>query len=607
MIKGGDLVQEFVPRLVVPLFFDALNTELWRKLPRFESNGIASTRSFDESLIKGFDIQLFLSQHAKSEPRLLDSIVASLWIISNGKLNELLNNEQDSLSEATDVADPSDDIVDDTWLDREKAYKYAAKYASAICKRSVWRRLVLVVYKQIHVVSVQHPLHQYATSIIPSLRKDEAESVRELLGCKATQSVLGLIKQIQDAHQPWRLAVILDPNVDLTHSCIPTAQLELVNNNGQYTAQLKAVYDTTVPAVDVSSGSDLAVDERESLMERVRGGSCGCLRCCYEADETFDLSIDDCLSLGRHYMANENFTSARSMYQRAVDADSNCCEAWHALGAIELSEGRFLEAQRVWRRSEDACSTDDVKRHPGLSLQREQLQCYRYLDKTESGVLPAHITWKKLFSNAFVASVLDTEVCQQVIQWAHMGTWTKKRHYAVPTHDVAVHTVAPLLVWFNAWMKETICPLLAHQFDTTPHFYVHDAFCVRYQASETSNYLPLHEDESTHSLVLALNEEYEGGGTYFAGPDQLVKLRTGEVLTFGGRGMGHGGEVVTKGDRYILAVFMYYDADNTTSDTTRGKTNGSAEIREAACLTDADEPASKKQKMQFSFNFDVGA
>lgn len=160
-------------------------------------------------------------------------------------------------------------------------------------------------------------------------------------------------------------------------------------------------------------------------------------------------------------------------------------------------------------------------------------------------------------------------------------TWTTSRHYAVPTNDVPIHHVPKLLHWFQVWMTTTCQSLLRHQFGTTRRFYVHDAFLVRYQALSQSHFLPLHYDESTHSMVLALNDDFEGGGSYFYTVNQTISPNTGSMVSFRGNQLLHGGNVVTRGVRYIVAIFLYLD------DDTCGGENG--------------EPISKRPKL-FSEN-----
>jgi hypothetical protein len=58
---------------------------------------------------------------------------------------------------------------------------------------------------------------------------------------------------------------------------------------------------------------------------------------------------------------------------------------------------------------------------------------------------------------------------------------------------------------------------------------VHDAFIVKYRqdpkCATSQRHLPLHADQSTHSLTIALNPlgDYEGGGTYFVPFDAAIK------------------------------------------------------------------------------------
>ena len=122
---------------------------------------------------------------------------------------------------------------------------------------------------------------------------------------------------------------------------------------------------------------------------------------------------------------------------------------------------------------------------------------------------------------------------------------------------------------------------------------------VRYTAEEESNHLPLHTDESTHSIVIALNDEYEGGGTYISEQDMIARLRKGEILSFRGDSMLHGGEALRSGTRLIVAVFLYHDDD---ANNLAVCTSHPSRKRPPTVDNDNDH-APKETRTSFSFNF----
>eukprot|EP01034_Spumella_vulgaris_P021375 gene21376-27405_t len=183
--------------------------------------------------------------------------------------------------------------------------------------------------------------------------------------------------------------------------------------------------------------------------------------------------------------------------------------------------------------------------------------------------------------------LLSAEECLEAIslaeQHASQSTsgWTTARHYAVPTTDIPIHASPALLAWFNEIMKSRLGAMLRGQFvnssvveSTGCVVCVHDAFIVKYQCDDEDDisnsnslsakqrYLPLHSDQSTHSLTVALNDrgEYAGGGTYFAALDTALRPDKGHVLSFCGE-LLHGGDPIVSGTRYILAIFLLLQTD----------------------------------------------
>ena len=381
---------------------------------------------------------------------------------------------------------------------------------------------------------------------------------------------------------------------------------------------------------------------------------------------------------------SSNVTWAETLLDHVLQQCPHHAEAWHARGALALMvRGQFLQAQRIWHAAQQACISQSRNQHDdndeeeeshatttttttttkdslihccaGLTLQWEKIQAYRYLEPCQplsSSSMMTHCeqiqqgkkTMSALDSTvlvpgklAFVTTqaLIDPMVCQQIINWVEQdGEWTQQRHYAVPTHDVPVHTVPQLLDWFNQWFVTQMRPLLSHQFETSENYFVHDAFCVRYDGTLSSSYLPIHVDESTHSLVVALNDcdkDYTGGGTYFHDSSSqksanhlIVRLHAGQVLSFRGDRLYHGGEAVLTGTRYILAVFLYHDDDHdhTGNNHKKGSDGGSDQnfngpaereqvgIKQKRRKANADDTqgvpsTSKMQRQAFAFGFNL--
>jgi tetratricopeptide (TPR) repeat protein len=428
-----------------------------------------------------------------------------------------------------------------------------------------------VLYKEVrtNMLIVHDPVVStiYATRTVFSLTDDQIRQACHVLQEMEKRTVSPNAHALSQALQevatcPYGVLVEAPFCSQFQHSCLPNVALECKISSPS-TVQWIALYDlqvgeeVTVSLVDVS----LPPKQVDSGLKERHGPSfsCQCVKC-LPKNVT---SVTDMQRLGHVALQEERYDTAREWYQRALAVDDRLADVWHALGAIPLHQKRFVEAQRIWREAAEKHPT-----HAGIALQLEKIKAYRYFDlKTskESPLMPAYVGY---FSSdlCFVTKdpILSPDKCLKVIDSAeqYVEEWTTSRHYAVPTNDVPIHRVPPLLSWFVTWMESTVYPLLAHQFGLRPHhFYVHDAFVVRYEASE-HNHLPCHYDESTHSLVLSLNDDFEGGGTYFCDHDTTIRPKQGALVSFCGNRLRHGGNVVTKGVRYILAVFLYYDPDD---------------------------------------------
>jgi hypothetical protein len=274
-------------------------------------------------------------------------------------------------------------------------------------------------------------------------------------------------------------------------------------------------------------------------------------------------------------------TECSSSCTLPLPTKATAADLWHSMAAVLLSQRKFAQAQRHWKQGNGYKAY-----HKELSLQCEKQEAYQYfepLTPVANAFLPSYENMRCRTGSisstipVFVAmDTIDNSMCDQLVEWAvdyaqDNGGWTTSRHYAVPTTDLPVHQVPRLLGWFQYWMPNVLFPLLQNQFgDATVtttrcgrfranRFYVHDAFLVRYEATAPNNFLPLHYDESTHSCVVALNDDFEGGGTYMYRLERSITPSKGAMVSFRGNKCLHGGNPVTNGVRYILAIFLYLD------------------------------------------------
>jgi tetratricopeptide (TPR) repeat protein len=392
----------------------------------------------------------------------------------------------------------------------------------------------------------------------------------------------------------------------------PNAALQAIENNNKQPSKLRcrwiALYDL--------SGIE-SEEENRTLSTMPKSRNCACFQCVYEKEMNIIRTIDaeknnintsskieissaanltQTQRLAHSYFHQEKFKEAMSLYQQChryckVTKNSTKetmeslayteADLWHTMGAVLLSQLKFACAQQHWKNG----SSHYKNIHKELSEQLEQQRVYQYFNSEPHCMITKPLCYETIqpsdrqlmhkatndaTQSVFVASdVIDVSTCQKLIQFAldyalNNGGWTTSRHYSVPTTDLPIHHVPKLLEWFQEWMPQVLFPLLRDQFgivDEEQHqcFYVHDAFLVRYEATASNCFLPLHFDESTHSCVLALNDDFDGGGSYMCSLNQTVAPSTGGMISFMGNQVLHGGTPVVSGQRYILAIFLYLD------------------------------------------------
>jgi hypothetical protein len=283
--------------------------------------------------------------------------------------------------------------------------------------------------------------------------------------------------------------------------------------------------------------------------------------------------------------------------------DPNQPSLWKQLGKIQLDDGEFAEARRIFcfgasccpndlelqhhmkvfeafHGSRDDSSTsmdDDIQKQPDnpdliFSIDLPPSEIPESILK-HPGSLPPHQRTKLI--HATTEPILTKQQCHRIIEAASRTTelrgWTKDRHVQAPTCDIPVFDLdVPIQRWIRSYFHTVLFPFISRAFgnqleiDPTT-LRIQDCFVVRYDANDSSgpgfSQLKPHHDESLISLTIALNEmgeDYQDGGLFIAPTGDVLNGPAGTVMCFAG-GVLHGGYPLLSGTRWILTVFCYID------------------------------------------------
>jgi len=591
VFRKGDIVSTLQPWSIIvfhePLPFPG---DFINNLPRYEEIGPFYRAASFQGLLKSF-----VARMLRNATHCAFAVVAAMDVALEEKVQANGVSGDGDFAEC-ELEEEEQEMISEGW--------------TLLQNHITWRKwvdLYRVVKACLVVVSTPHPLAQYCNKILPLLPHDSLLQCRsilkeplELKSCDPENAFLALCQDIENICKPVYVGfLIFDPFKEMArypkHSCIPCTGPELIHA----TLNLVATFDFGVDEEVTMAYVDTSLPHADRCTDlKNRFGTsfqCPCVRCKSDVEDIKDFSFRDLTRIGHQAFQQNHFERALEFYNFALQVDMlQSGDILHAIGAIYLAQNKFLKAQRHWRNCVTESDLAAFHKHPGIQLQLTKLQAFRYFDQRQEANAPK-VKYTSMFGGqCFVTEgpVATSQACADLIAWVESAQdWTTSRHYAVPTNDIPVHQVPRLLTWFNQWMEETIYPLLGLQFDLNPNdFFVHDAFVVRYQGQQSNNYLPIHVDESTHSFVLALNDEFSGGGTYFVDYNiAIVPKQPGTLVSFRGDSIRHGGNVVTKGMRYILAVFLYHD----TSNKKRTLANVSSTLNDA------------KRQSSFAFRFDL--
>ena len=128
------------------------------------------------------------------------------------------------------------------------------------------------------------------------------------------------------------------------------------------------------------------------------------------------------------------------------------------------------------------------------------------------------ITEAKDKSDIWTFPIFTEEFCRMVIEEAeHQNKWVTDRYSNYPTtdfqlKDIGLHDV------YDFVLKEYVFPIARHIWGLTGSEWgqnmTHDTFLAKY-SPDAQGHLSSHLDASNYSVTLALNDEFEGGGTWY--------------------------------------------------------------------------------------------
>ena len=162
-------------------------------------------------------------------------------------------------------------------------------------------------------------------------------------------------------------------------------------------------------------------------------------------------------------------------------------------------------------------------------------------------------------TNIFNYQLFNRSFCEEIIKLAETANcWTEKRHEFYPTTDMLLNTIGMNDI-YEAVLEEFIYPFAIESWaleGKTWEKLKGENFLIKY-IPEQQAHLSFHHDWSLFTSLAVLNDEFEGGGTYFKRQKLCVKGDVGSVNIHPGNiTHKHGARPITSGLRYVIVSFV---------------------------------------------------
>ena len=162
-------------------------------------------------------------------------------------------------------------------------------------------------------------------------------------------------------------------------------------------------------------------------------------------------------------------------------------------------------------------------------------------------VIPDVYTWP----------LLRIQFCNEMIAMAERHEWTRSRHKFYPTTDMLIETFG-MDKAYHSILREYVYPAAIHKWKLEGNSWEKlsfESFIIKYTPDDQSH-LSLHHDHSKITAIATLNDDFEGGGTYYerqkfllTGPPGHITIHPGNITH------RHGARSVTKWVRYVIVTF----------------------------------------------------
>ena len=172
-------------------------------------------------------------------------------------------------------------------------------------------------------------------------------------------------------------------------------------------------------------------------------------------------------------------------------------------------------------------------------------------EKMRNGVSLHFYTWP----------LVTEKFCKELITKAEEhGNWTTDRHNNYPTHDLPLKSFGYEEIYHEI-LEEYAHPVIWDVWrlnagkDKKKRM---DTFIAKYDnvSENAQNHLGCHHDQAEYTLVLTLNDDFEGGGTWFPNQKILLKNPVGYMTLHPNTTHRHGARPVLTGTRYVLISFV---------------------------------------------------